>query len=191
MGFQAYDASRLRISDAKDDANEKYMYSVAAETVGVRIQRAVDPEIAALLVDNDASRFGSDVEDLEEDFVIQANFQGDNENVSTDKGSSLCQKFESKEVICEDHTFRQLRNVSGLSSQDGVGSHVTEAKDDSFTEKPRVRRLLDEQFDLVSPFSCRYGCCLDAKRYLLTSNLVAVGGNQVFYIQFSLNANKL
>ncbi|EXC04216.1 hypothetical protein L484_019425 [Morus notabilis] len=152
---KAYDASRLRISDAKDDANEIYMYSVAAETVGVRIQRAVDPEIAALLVDNEASRFGSDVEDLEEDFVIQANFRGDNENVSTDKGSSLCEKFESKEVICEDHTFRQPQNVSGLSSQDGVGSHVTEAKDDSFTEKPRVRRLLDEQFDLLE--SQEYG----------------------------------
>lgn len=127
------------------------MNSVASETVGVRVQRAVDPEIAALLEDDDASRFGSDDEDLEEDFVIQANFPGDDEGVPADKESSLCEKFESKEVIDEDNAVEQPQTVGGFSSRDGIGYHVVEAKDYFAVEKPRARRHLDEQFDLVSP----------------------------------------
>lgn len=152
---KAYDASKLRILEANDDANGKYMNSVASETVGVRVQRAVDPEVAALLEDDDASRFGSDVEDLEEDFVIQANFLGDDEGVPADKESSLCEKFESKEVIDEDNAVEQPQTVGGFSSRDGIGYLVVEAKDYLAVEKPRARRHLDEQFDLLE--SKEYG----------------------------------
>ncbi|KAF4389729.1 hypothetical protein F8388_009862, partial [Cannabis sativa] len=67
--IKAYDASRLKISEVKTDPNEEFVYSVASKTVGIKVKKAVDPEVAALLDDDsDASRFGSDVEDLEEDF---------------------------------------------------------------------------------------------------------------------------
>ena len=39
----------------------------------MRIQKAVDSEVAALLDDSDLSQLGSDIEDLEEDFVVQVN----------------------------------------------------------------------------------------------------------------------
>ena len=149
--LQAYDASRLRISEVSDDRSDKYMYSVASETLGVRVQRAVDPEVAALLDDGDLSRFGSDVEDLEEDFVIQANISNDNEGLSAENGLNLDENIESEYVVVDDYSFEEPQIVAGLSSQGGVGYHVTEAKNDSAAEKPRERRLLDEQFDLVSP----------------------------------------
>nr|KYP61616.1 Protein LTV1 isogeny [Cajanus cajan] len=105
---KAYDASRLQISEAGGEPEENSLYSVASKTTSVRIQKAVDPEVAALLDDSDVSRLGSDVEDLEEDFVVRANLDEDDEE--------------------KDH---------GVPGVDCVG------------EKPRVRRLLDEQFDLL------------------------------------------
>lgn len=148
--FQAYDASRLRISEARDDHSDKYMYSVASETVGVRVQRAVDPEVAALLNDDDLSRFGSDVEDLEEDFIIQANLSNDNEGVSDHKRWNFDENIEPDYVVVDNYSSEQTQIVADLSSHGRVGDHVTEAKNDSAVEKPRERRLLDEQFDLVS-----------------------------------------
>lgn len=135
------------------DLNEERMYGVALETVGVRVQKAVDPEVSALLEDtDDASRFGSDVEDLEEDFILQANAPKDNEEASSsNKGLNLCEQFETKEVIYGDNTFVGKQIVDGLNFKDGVGYRVTDATDDSAVEKPRVPRPLDEQFDIVSP----------------------------------------
>ena len=133
------------------DSNEERFYGVASETIGVRVQRAVDPEIAALLDDSDASRFGSDIEDLDEDFVIQANLPKDKEDVS-DKRFNLCEQSETKDVIDEDKTVGHQLIVADSSSPDGVGYHVREVTNDSAVENTRVRRLLDEQFDVVSPF---------------------------------------
>ncbi|KAF5198272.1 Low temperature viability protein, partial [Thalictrum thalictroides] len=68
---KAYDASRFHVSKIGDDLKANSIYTVAAKTFGVKVQKAVDPEVAALLDDDDdLSRFGSDVEDLEEDFVV-------------------------------------------------------------------------------------------------------------------------
>ncbi|PON91007.1 Low temperature viability protein [Trema orientale] len=152
---KAYDASRLKISEVNADPSEGYVYGVASETVGVRVQRAVDPEVAALLDESDASRFGSDVEDLEEDFVIQANLPKDNEDVSLDKRLELCEQFETKDVIDEDHTFGHQQIASDLSYKTGAGYHVTEETNDSAIEKTRVCRPLDEQFDILE--SQEYG----------------------------------
>lgn len=83
-----------------------------------------------LLDDSDLSRFGSDVEDLEEDFVLVANQpEGDeeeNEDVHVKKVSA------DVEVQCE-------------SASD---DEVDDGPDDSAQQ--RVRRPLDEEFDEVS-----------------------------------------
>lgn len=109
------------------------MYSVSEAAVGVRVQKAVDPDVAALLDETD-SRFGSDVDELEEDFVIKANIS------------------DQVEGAVDEATDEPLR---GREERGERSSHAHEAqlnlgRDEWATEKPRVRRLLDEQFDLVS-----------------------------------------
>lgn len=120
-----------------DDSNEKYVYNVAAKTVGVRVQKAVDPEVAALLDDSDLSRFGSDDEDLEleEDFVITANLPDGADNVELDKNLRLIERSDVDKVGSNDTAGPVQRN---------------EAKFATIEEKPRARRPLDEQFDMVS-----------------------------------------
>nr|KYP62499.1 Protein LTV1 isogeny [Cajanus cajan] len=118
---KAYDASRLQISEAGGEPEENSLYSVASKTTSVRIQKAVDPEVAALLDDSDVSRLGSDVEDLEEDFVVRANLDEDEEEKD--------------------------RVTDGFVPLDGATDGVPGV--DCVGEKPRVRRLLDEQFDLL------------------------------------------
>ncbi|KAJ1409720.1 Low temperature viability protein [Sesbania bispinosa] len=78
--IKAYDASRLKISEADREPEENSIYTVASKTASIRVQKAIDPEVAALLDDSDLSRFGSDIEDLEEDFVVQANLQEDEDD---------------------------------------------------------------------------------------------------------------
>jgi protein LTV1 len=120
----------------------------------VRVQKAVDPDVAALLDDSDLSRFGSDVEDLEEDFVLQANIpEEEEEDVEVDNRLNRVEEFgvTKKEM---DNSDRQ-QNLDGLVFQNGIGigNHLV-GGDECVGEKLRVRRLLDEQFDLVSLFSC-------------------------------------
>ncbi|XP_057437090.1 uncharacterized protein LOC130729372 isoform X2 [Lotus japonicus] len=135
--IKAYDASRLPISEADREPEENTIYTVAAKTTSIRVQKAIDPEVAALLDDTDLSRFGSD-EDLEEDFVVQANL-GEDEN------------DEDKELICNDD----------CGSLDGVTNGV--AGEDRAGDKPRARRLLDDQFDLLE---CQeYGTDDDGELY--------------------------
>ncbi|KAL5546051.1 hypothetical protein UlMin_005738 [Ulmus minor] len=160
---KAFDASRLQISELNEDFNEKSIYGVASKTVGVRVQKVVDPEVVALLDDSDASRFGSDVEDLEEDFVVQANRLEDEADVDIDKRSILNDRFENKYVINKANTSEHLHNAADLNSEDGIRYHMTEANNESGVEKPRVRRLLDEKFDLLE--SQEYGTDDDEDDY--------------------------
>ena len=126
--FQAYDASRIEVSKANDEASYKNsIYGVAVNTVPVRIQKAIDPEVAALLDDSDVSRFGSDVEDLEEDFVFNANLPDESEDVRVYNKPNFTQES-SFNIKKEEHKVVDEIVVS---------------------EKLRERRLLDEQFDLV------------------------------------------
>ncbi|THF97981.1 hypothetical protein TEA_010595 [Camellia sinensis var. sinensis] len=89
LDVKAYDALRVEILGVNDDSNKKSIYNVASRTVGVRIQKAVDPEVVALLDDSDLSRFGSNDEDLEEDFVVKANLLNEAEDVEFDKKLNL------------------------------------------------------------------------------------------------------
>uniref|UniRef100_A0A0D9VUG9 Protein LTV1 homolog n=1 Tax=Leersia perrieri TaxID=77586 RepID=A0A0D9VUG9_9ORYZ len=131
LDVKAYDASKVRIASGKveDELDEgRTMCKVAAKTAPLsRIERAVDPDIARLLDESDASHGGgSEDEGLEEDFVIMANrTEGEEE-----------EDDEEEEVV--DDVF-----LSDVEEEE-------ELEDDEGEPKPRVRRLLDEQFDLLA-----------------------------------------
>ncbi|KAL4584477.1 hypothetical protein LXL04_009079 [Taraxacum kok-saghyz] len=128
---KAYDASRIEVSKGNDEASYKNsIYGVAVNTVPVRIQKAIDPEVAALLDDSDVSRFGSDVEDLEEDFVFNANLPDESEDVRVYNKPNFTQES-SFNIKKEEHNVVKTCDEIVVS------------------EKPRERRLLDEQFDLL------------------------------------------
>lgn len=155
---KAYDASRLQINEADVEPEENSLYSVASKTTNVRVQKAVDPEVAALLDDSDVSRYGSDVEDLEEDFVVRANLHGDGDVEEKSACDSL--NFAEKTYMSRSENRVQLLGVSAHSTVtddcgplDGVANGATGVHAPG--EKPRSRRLLDEQFDLLE--SQEYG----------------------------------
>lgn len=132
-----------------EEYNEKSMYSVASKTTSVRIQKGVDPEVAALLDDSDLSRFGSDVEDMEEDFVVQANLPEEEEKLHISNSMDSAEKSminrNGAQIL---HASASSKVVDDLGPLEGVPNGV--AGVDCVNEKPRIRRLLDEQFDLVS-----------------------------------------
>ncbi|CAA3033758.1 Hypothetical predicted protein [Olea europaea subsp. europaea] len=133
---KAYDASRVEVSRVNEDSNENSLYNVASRTVGARLQKVVDPEVAAMLDESDSSNFGSDVEDLEEDFIMRANFAEGPLDIQLDKRLSL--EGESKV------------GHKGSDDLDAPGGPANEANLSGLDgEKPRARRLLDEQFDLL------------------------------------------
>lgn len=107
----------------------------------VRVQKAVDPEVAALLDDSDVSRFGSDVEDLEEGFIVQANLCEDKED---DEEKAHKSNGNNKHVL-QVPAYATLAGDCG--PLDGSSNGVTDVH--CVVEKPRVRRLIDEQFDLL------------------------------------------
>lgn len=149
VDVKAYDASRVEITKVNEDSNEKSIYNVALKSVGVRIQKAVDPEVVALLDDSDLSRFGSDDEDLEEDFVVKANLP-DVEDVEFDEKLSLLEKsgVNRREIAKSSgsHSQEKVFNFVGAGEvrnhQQVAGAYCTDGK-------PRSRRLLDEQFDIL------------------------------------------
>lgn len=111
---------------------------MASKTVGVRVQKVLDPEVAALLDDSESSQSGSDIEDLEEDFVVRANLsEGPMPELTNDKSKSA---VDSK----VDHLQTWDSSVSSATTN---GARVSS----SDSEKPRIRRPLDEYFDMVSP----------------------------------------
>ncbi|KAL9273567.1 hypothetical protein AKJ16_DCAP27635 [Drosera capensis] len=81
LDVKAYDATKVRLRDAKNELNEETAYAVAERTVNVRVQKVLDPEVVVLLQD-DESQLGSDVEVLEDDFVIKGNLpeEGDEDD---------------------------------------------------------------------------------------------------------------
>ncbi|KAG7565111.1 Low temperature viability protein [Arabidopsis suecica] len=136
---KAYDASRVKISGMMNEEgnDNKLMYSVASKTVNVKVQKAIDPEVAALLENSDGSEFGSDVEDLEEDFVIQAN---------------LTQQGETSGVSNGELEFSERREVRERESDKPVA------------ENPRVPRQIDELFDQLE--LNEYGSDSDCDGYI-------------------------
>lgn len=139
---KAYDASRVRINQAIDDTSPKILYNVAEKTVDVKVKKAVDAEIAQLLEENE-SEFGSDIEDLEEDFVVRANLPEDSETGDIyAEGSTSITKTQEEELDESD-------SITLHEVLPQVPSKSTVEFDQCFIEKPRVERLLDEQFDLL------------------------------------------
>lgn len=135
---KAYDASRVEVARANDESYEKSIYTVASRTVGVRIQKAVDAEVIALLDDSDLSRFGSDVEDFEEDFVVQANLPDEVDD----------EEFDNKLNLVENSGM--IRGDIGQSSISHPQENASEIGGEyRVNEKPRARRYLDEQFDML------------------------------------------
>ena len=119
----------------------------------MRLQKAVDPDVAALLDDSDLLRFASDDEDLEEDFVVQANLA---EEEDLDNRLNIVEEIEEKpeNEVDKAGASGQQEVVDSLVFQNGVGNQMVKEGDEIVGDKPRVHRLLDEQFDLVSFFSC-------------------------------------
>lgn len=147
---KAYDASRVEVLKVNDSLDEKVIYNVAAKTVVVRIQKAVDPEVAALLDDSDLSRFGSDVEDLEEDFVANANLSEKPSHVDFDVKLTLVDEIDmNKKESFEDNTFSSHENIVGYLGVGEDGNNTCNVGEGWVDEKPRVRRLLDDQFDML------------------------------------------
>ncbi|XP_039000785.1 LOW QUALITY PROTEIN: protein LTV1 homolog [Hibiscus syriacus] len=136
--LKAYDASRVQISNSKGNYNEKSIYSVASNTLNARMNKVFDPEVAALLDDSDLSRFGSDVEDLEEDFVVRANT---GEGGEGDEGDKKLSFVEESEFINEGVMNTDLEPINQ--------EIASETRNYQAEEKPRARRLLDEQFDIL------------------------------------------
>ncbi|KAL5079733.1 hypothetical protein RYX36_008154 [Vicia faba] len=65
---KANNALRVRVKEAMEkDPEENTLYNFISHTANIRVQKVVDPEVVALLDDNDVSRFGSNVEYLERD----------------------------------------------------------------------------------------------------------------------------
>lgn len=122
--------------NSKGDFNEKSICSVASKTINARMQKVVDPEVAALLDDSDLSRFGSDVEDLEEDFVVIANTAEDGD-VSERKLDFIEESKVSNKGVKEADFCSGNKEIANE-----VRNYQTE-------EKTRLRRPLDQQFDLV------------------------------------------
>ncbi|KAJ7966829.1 protein LTV1-like [Quillaja saponaria] len=146
---KADDASRLQIPKVNVEPNTKSIYRVASKTVGVRIQKVVDPEVAALLDESDLSRFGSDVDDLEEDFVVQANQLGE-ENIALDNRLNIVEESVlSKNDVRKSDTYGHAPSADAFGSHNGDTNHLAKAGVDYTCEKPRVYHLLDEQFDLL------------------------------------------
>ncbi|XP_062215504.1 uncharacterized protein LOC133916039 [Phragmites australis] len=126
LDVKAYDASRVRVGPREDDLDEgKTMCKVATKTALVRrVERAVDPDVARLLDESDVSHGGSEDEGLEEDFVVMANRAEGDEEVEEEEE-------EGNDVFSDVEDGEEFEN----------------AEDEP---KPRVQRLLDEQFDLLA-----------------------------------------
>ena len=129
LDVRAYDASRLKSCDGGLCS----IYDVATNTVAVKVDKVADPDVARLLDDSDLSRFGSDVEDLEEDFVVRANLLEEDD------------ESEASGLKRTDNTV-----IHDLGNGDGCISSMKVAELESeYVDRPRLRRPLDEQFDLV------------------------------------------
>lgn len=139
---KAYDASKVKVEGTNVEVNEdKIIYKVAEKTVNVRVKKAVDPEVVALL-DDVNSLCGSDIEDLEEDFVVRANLPVEGEDPSVEEDCILADESD-EHMVDELSSFHMNKNI--VQARD----YASEGKDVNIHEKPRARRPLDEQFDML------------------------------------------
>ncbi|KAK6938901.1 hypothetical protein RJ641_032409 [Dillenia turbinata] len=147
--IRAYDASRVRVHGVDIDPNEKSMYGVASKTVGVRIQKVVDPEVSAMLDDSYLSRFGSDVDELDEDFVVQANLPDEEDDLDVDEKLKSAENLDVTENGVQISDLGRPDVYVDQDEVDAFGIHTAEAGCDHPGDRPCVRHLLDEQFDML------------------------------------------
>ncbi|KAI0493416.1 hypothetical protein KFK09_023532 [Dendrobium nobile] len=137
LDVKAFDAKRLTISGAESKKNS--IYAVASKAVGIKVQKVVDPDVSRLLEDSDLSRFGSDTEEFEDDFVFKANLPEGNEGESEEVEETEPGAGEAERQMC-------------LIKTEQEGESFDEDSEDELDDgdKPRIHRLLDEQFDLLA-----------------------------------------
>lgn len=148
LDVKAYDASKVHISEVNSELEATSMYSVSATTFGVRVQKASDPEVVALMDGSDSLQTGSDAEELEDDFVFQANVCEEEEEVAVDKKLNSSSVPEGMKEANNHSDFLALhKNVYEISSTDRVRYHQPGARN-GCDEKPNNQRILGKQFDV-------------------------------------------
>ena len=149
---KAYDASRVKVSgvvvdgdgDGDGGEDDKLMYSVASKTVNVKVKKAIDPEVAALLEDSDGSQFGSDVEDLEEDFVVRANLADEGEGCSGVSNEEEEEgEFARPPVAAENNPSRVPRQIDELFDQLELNEYGSESDYDGEEEEFKAQSVGD------------------------------------------------
>ncbi|KAI4374946.1 hypothetical protein MLD38_012878 [Melastoma candidum] len=140
---KAYDASRVNVVRTGEDVNDGAIYSVSSSTVNVRVQKAYDPEVAALLDDSDLSRFASDDGELDEDFVVQANCTEERDNEAHAKLECIRMSDQNRSNAND-----AVEKIQG-GFQEMAMSHLEGHYSDNDLDQSRVRRLVDEQFDML------------------------------------------
>ncbi|KAJ8749161.1 hypothetical protein K2173_018631 [Erythroxylum novogranatense] len=147
---KAFDASRVRVPELQAaSSNHDSILSVASKTVDFKAKKSFDPDVLQLLDDSDLSRFGSDVEDLEEDFVVRANLPEEGEDVEIKEPYHLTDKYNFIHEFSD--TCVSSVDQEKMVGYDAIGKmgNTAAGERDEFSAKPRPSRLLDEQFDVL------------------------------------------
>lgn len=141
---KAYDASNLQVSTCnEDDSNSNALYGVSSSTRYMRnVRKAVDPEVLAQLDKSDDSEFGSDVENLEEDFVVQA-------NILEEEGGETSVRLTEIKQEC-DHANQSVSVQDEISAALVDDALQFSTAGDVVERMQRTPRLLDEQFELLA-----------------------------------------
>lgn len=145
---KAYDASNLQVPTCnEDDSNSNVLYGVSSSTRFMRnVRRAVDPEVLAQLDISDGSEFDSEVENLEEDFVIKANKLEEEDGAT----SARLPEIKQEHVVANQYVCVQ-DNISASPADDALQFPTGKTRNKVLVEgMQRTPRLLDEQFELLA-----------------------------------------
>lgn len=145
--LQVYDSSRVTVPQMPDADEKQVIEIVGSSTRPLRrpsyVEEGLDPEVAAALANSDGSQFDS-ADELEDDFVVFAN---DNHEGST----SLPPVGE----ISETAKVRADKELVEDDDDEDAGEFLDEEETHSSAATDNIRlrptRLLDEQFEMVSP----------------------------------------
>jgi len=145
---KAYDASNLQVPTCnEDDSNSSALYGVSSSTRYMRnVRKAVDPEVLAQLDISDGSEFDSDVENLEEDFVVQANKLEEEDGATSTRLPEIKQEHvHANQSLCVED------NNNAAPVEDALRFPTGKTKNGVLVERmQRTPRLLDEQFEQLA-----------------------------------------
>ncbi|KAK6131246.1 hypothetical protein DH2020_035003 [Rehmannia glutinosa] len=134
---KAYDASRVEVSKINDASEDKSIYSVASKTVGVRLQKVVDPEVAAMLDDSASSKYESDIDDLEEDFVVIANLSEGPMGEEIDEKLSCAADSRVDHLELHEYGADSEEEYNGYMDEDECQESLTEKLNHAFKDHPK------------------------------------------------------